>query len=277
MKSNDELLEKCTLEDLERAGYMMYQLKEGFRFGTDSALLSWFAAGFVRTSPLSNTAKVTKKEIRALELGAGCGACSLLLCARRPNIKTDAVEIMKLPFEVLKENIKLNGLEGRLRAFHADIRELPPEVKEKQYDLVLMNPPFFLSSRGTRASEELSVERLNGRFEENGNLEDFVRTAAARVIPSSGYIVMVMKGNRLKDCLMAFEKASVSPVRLMTVHSFEDKEASMILLAGKRGNTGSELRILPPLILNERKDEGEISPAARLKSIYEDDQGECFI
>lgn len=274
---SDNITELCSLEDLERNGFLMYQLKEGFRFGTDTALLAWFAACFVRSGGKGNTSMVTKKKTEALELGAGCGACSLLLMARQASVCVDAVEIMEKPCEVIGANVKLNHLEGRLRPIRADIRELPPEVKNKQYDIVFMNPPFFREEKGTRASEDKSVERLNGRFEQNGDLDDFVRIASARVIPSSGHVVMIMKGNRLKDCLKAFEDNQIAPVKLMTVHSFADKEASMILLAGKRGSKDPDLRILPPLILNERLENGEVRPTSVVEDIYNKPHTQCFI
>ncbi len=270
------ILEKCTLEDLERAGLKMYQLKDGFRFGTDSALLAWFASSFVRSGTSGNLGKVTAKPCKVLELGSGCGACSLLILGRKEQTTVDAVELMKAPYEVLLENIKLNDLGKRLNAYNCDIRELCPEVKNKQYDIVVFNPPFFLKERGTAASEEKSIERLNGRFEENGSLQDFVDCAASRVIPSSGFVVMIMKGNRLKDCLEAFSRAGITPERLLTVHSFSDKQASMILLAGKRGVKSTELKILPPLILNE-KTEGGSEMTTYTKHIYNDPHDDCFI
>ena len=260
---------KCTLEDLGRAGLKMYQLKEGFRFGTDSALLAWFSSCFVRKGDISSPCRV-------LELGSGCGACSLLVLGRKENTTVDMVEIMKQPYEVLCENIRLNNLTSRANAYNCDLRDLCGEVKSRQYDLVMFNPPFFLRERGTGASEDLSIERLNGRFEENGSLQDFVDCAAARVIPSSGYVVMIMKGNRLKECIDSFSRAGITPERLLTVHPFSDKKASMILLAGKRGSRSTELRILPPLILNGRAG-GKVIPSKEADHIYNDPHDECFI
>ena len=276
MEEQKDIKALCTLEDLEREGLKMYQLKDGFRFGTDTTLLAWFASCFVRSGNSSNIGKVTAKPCRVLELGSGCGACSLLILGRRKNTSVDAVELMKLPYEVLKENIKLNGLGDRLRAYNCDIRDLSPEVRQKQYDLVVFNPPFFLKEKGTVASEEKSVERLNGRFEENGSLQDFVDIASARVVPSSGFVVMVMKGNRLKDCLEAFSRVGINPERLLTVHSFSDKQASMILLAGKKGTKGGDLKILPPLIINERTADGTVL-TPETSHIYNDAHDECFI
>ena len=259
--------EDLTLEDLGRRGYKMYQQKEGFRFGTDSVLLAWFAASFVRKG----------KACTALELGSGCGGASLCLAARSDDVSIDAVEIMEKPAEILEENIKLNGLSGRMRSFNCDIRELPSDIRSKQYDIVFMNPPFFNRGSGPAARAEGDGERLAGRFEENGTAEDFISVAASRVRQSSGYIIMVMHGDRLPEIMSIYEKYRIKPVRLMTVHPFEDRNASMFLLAGKKGASGSDMKILPPLILNRR--DGKDSPvmSEELKRIYEEEHTDCFI
>lgn len=274
---DSDIISKCTLEDLGRANLKMYQLKDGFRFGLDSVLLSWFAASFVRGNNTSNIGKVTAKPVSVLELGAGCGACSLLLSGRKTNVSIDAVELMASSYDVLKHNIELNSLQSRMRAFCSDIRNMNDEVKNKQYDIVMFNPPFFNKDNGPATTMKKSVERLNGRFEENGNLDDFVRIAASRVIPTSGYVVMIMKADRLADCLQSFAQNKITPTCLLNVHPFADKQAASILLCGKRGIKTNELKILPPLILNERDTEGNIVTTSKTNSIYNDEHTDCFI
>lgn len=256
-----------TLEDLGRAGFKMYQQKEGFRFGTDSVLLAWFAASFVREN----------RPVRALELGSGCGGASLCLAARKSGVSIDACEIMERPWEVLLENIRINGLGDRMRAFNTDIRDLPPEVRSLQYDIVFMNPPFFTRERGPAAKNSGDGERLAGRFEENGTLSDFVSVAASRVIQSSGYIIMVMHGDRLADVMEVFSKNRIKPVRLLSVHPFEDRNAAMFLIAGKKGASGTDMKILPPLIINGRCEGGEVVLTDRIRRIYEEEHEDCFI
>lgn len=272
-----EILEKCSLEDLGRAGLKMYQLKDGFRFGMDSVLLSWFAASFVRGSSKSNSGLVTDKPIKVLELGAGCGACSLLLLGRKNNIHVDSVEIMESSASVLEQNIILNKLQNKMNSYCADIRKLPDEVRNIQYDIVMFNPPFFNENNGPKTTDKKSVERLNGRFEQNGNLDDFVRIAASRVVPTSGFVVMIMKGNRLTDSIRSFENNKITPTSLLAIHPFADKSAASFLLCGKRGIKSTELNILPPLILNEKDEMGNIKSTAKTIEIYESEHKECFV
>ena len=106
---------KLTLEDLGRNGYRMYQLKDGFRFGTDTVLLAWFTASFVKGSA----------PVKMLELGANCGAATLLVSARRDNVSIDALEIDKDAYKVLTKNIEINSLAGKVSAYEGDVRELP--------------------------------------------------------------------------------------------------------------------------------------------------------
>ncbi len=276
--SDKSILDECTLEDLGRAGLQMYQLKDGFRFGLDSVLLSWFAASFVRNSNASNnSSKVTAKTTRVLELGAGCGACTLLMHGRKPNVRIDSVELMNTSALVLEENIRLNKLEDKIRVFNADIRKLPSDVRDIQYDIVMFNPPFFLEENGPKTTSSKSVERLNGRFEENGSLNDFVKVAASRVIPTSGFVVMIMKGSRLTDSIRAFEANKITPTHLLTVHPFDDKNGASFLLCGKRGIKGTELKILPPLILNCRDANGNIKSTDVTTMIYEKEHSTNFI
>ena len=152
-----------TLEDLGRKGYKMYQLKDGFRFGTDTVLLAWFTASFVKGPA----------PVKMLELGANCGAATLLVSARKESVSIDALEIDADACEVLRKNIELNSLGDIMRAHEGDVRELPDDIRRGQYDLVFMNPPFFKPGTGP-SSDSNKPGKLQGRFENNGSLEDFI-------------------------------------------------------------------------------------------------------
>ena len=267
-----DITSNCTFEDLGRNGLMYYQLKDSFRFGTDTALLAWFTASFVRKNRKQN------KEIRLLELGSGCGACSILASARTENTVIDACELMNDSLEVLSLNIKTNKLDDRINAYNCDIRQLPSVIKNRSYDVVFMNPPFFSESRGPRTSDTKSLNVLNARFEQNGGLDDFVRVAASRVVTTSGFVTMIMKGNRLNDVLKSFYDNKLVPTHLLTVHSFADRNACMFLIAGKRGVKGTELKILPPLILNSvDSNTGDIITEEKVLKIYGEEHTDCFI
>ncbi len=240
-----------TFEPLGRKNFSMYQLKDGFRFGTDTVLLAWYTASFLKPG----------KEARLLELGANCGAATLLLTARRDEAFTDDVEIDADACEVLKRNIKVNKLEDRVCAFNADVRELPDELKQKQYDAVFMNPPFFKDETGP-ASGKI------GRYEHYGVLSDFISTGASRLIPSKGIMTVVMTASRADEVLCLMRDNGVKPFRFMSVHPTPSKKAEMVLITGKKTNANTQLEIMAPLILND---------SDRMNDIYNKEHTDCFI
>ena len=76
MKSDENEL---TLDNIGRRDFVLYQQKNGFRLGTDSVLLAWFASSMVRKDKEGNYRRAT-----FLELGSGCGGSSLCVAARLP-------------------------------------------------------------------------------------------------------------------------------------------------------------------------------------------------
>ena len=242
---------RLTLEDLGRKGIKMYQLKDGFRFGTDTVLLAWFTASFIKSG----------KSNKALELGANCGAATLLVSARKEEANIDAIEIDRDAHEVLDMNIALNDLDARIKAYQGDVRELPNEIKQKQYDIVFMNPPFFKETTGPSSAKV-------GRCELNGCLADFIKAGASRLIPSSGIMTVVMTASRADEVMKLMSDNGIKPVRFMSVHPTPQKKAELVLIAGKKTNTDAQLEIMPPLILNDKD---------RMNKIYDEEHEDCFI
>ncbi|MBR1796883.1 MAG: methyltransferase [Clostridiales bacterium] len=256
---------RLTLEDLGRRGLKLYQLRDGFRFGTDTVLLSWFTSSFLKEG----------RAYRLLELGANCGAASLLAFGRRPDVHIDALEIDEEACEVLLKNIELNGIEESIKAYNGDVRALPDNIRRQQYDLVLMNPPFFRIGTGPM-SDETRQGKLKGRFEKNGSLEDFISAGASRLIPSSGLMTVVMAASRADEVLLLMDRYGVKPGYIMSVHPFVDSKAEVVLICGRKTATDPKLEILPPLILNEMED-GKSRTSSRLLDIYDKEQTDCFI
>ena len=143
--------EEESLEELGRKGFRMIQRRDGFRFGEDTVFLAHFCA---------SVAPRTGKCKKVLELGAGCGAASLLLSARRPDLRIDAVEIDPVSFGVFSRNILLNGLEERIFPILGDIRKYPDSVRIKisGYDFVFFNAPYRKPERGPMTRIEANSE-----------------------------------------------------------------------------------------------------------------------
>ena len=242
------------IEDLGRRGFKLIQPDNCFKLDTAGVLLAWFAASFSRKG----------KPCRMLELGSSAGGCAMLAAARLEDAKIDCVEVMNDPYRALLENIALNKVEDRVKAYNCDVRDLPHELKDNLYDVVFMNPPFYQTERSVVTDKE---NELAARFNAKGGLEDFISCASARTRMSSGYTVMCMAPARLPECMELFAKYKLTPSRLISVHASEGKDAFLFLLAGKKGSPNTEFKILPPLYLDSE----------RVKKIYTEEHTDCFI
>ena len=257
--------ENIVPEDLGRDGLLLLQHKDCYKLDTASVLLAWFASSFVRMG----------KPCEMLELGSGTGGVSLLASARCKNAHVDGVELLELPYKVFCENIKLNHLESRVSAFNCDIRELPDSVKNKAYDVVFMNPPFYDGTKGSAIDPAVKSEHMAAaRFADCGVLEDFVRVQSLRTRTSGGYSVMCINPERVPECFALYSKYKITPVRLLTVHANAGKPAFLALIAGKKGAPNAEFKALPPLFINE---EGTNTLTIRARHIYEEEHTDCFI
>ena len=151
-----------SIEDLGRAGFRLIQSRHGFRFGEDSTLLAYFA---------SVEAHYKRNGTKVLELGTNCGAASILLAARRSDVRIDGVEINIQATEIFRRNIRLNQLEERVRAFAADLRDeeaLQSVIQKASYDLVFFNPPFYTPGHGPASTgRNARNERQEARYEVN--------------------------------------------------------------------------------------------------------------
>ncbi|MCR4556406.1 MAG: methyltransferase [Saccharofermentans sp.] len=252
-------------EELGRGGLLLLQHKDCYKLDTASVLLAWFASSFVRNG----------KPCEMLELGSGTGGVSLLVSARRKNAVVDGVELVELAYKVFCENIKLNHLEERINAYNCDLRELPSEIKNKAYDVVFMNPPFYDGSKGSVTDTSVKPEHESkARFSQAGTLEDFIQAQSLRTRTSGGFAVMCISPDRVPECFSLYSKYKITPVRLLTVHANASKNAFLALIAGKKGAPNAEFKVLPPLFINE---EGSCSLTQRAIHIYEEEHSDCFI
>jgi tRNA1Val (adenine37-N6)-methyltransferase len=243
-----------TVEDLQNRGMRLLQRRDGFRFGTDSVLLSAYAAAFYPRS--------TRKPLVVADLGAGCGAVSLLLAARLDQARICGIEVDRRSCEILARNIALNRLEGRLAAMNIDIRQLAcgcwpfadadtgpfSGQAHCSFDLVVANPPYLKpeQSFGFAAANEKPANAA--RMEMQLNLEQLL-LAAERLLRPGGRLVMVHRAHRLTDVLSALRTRQLEPKTLRLVQPLPGRRPSVLLLSATKGGRPGGFQVEAPLII----------------------------
>ena len=134
------------------------------------------------------------------------------------------------------------------------------KFKKHTFDLVTCNPPYM--EKGVGNINEYDTISIS-RHEIMCTIEDVAR-AAADMLKDKGHFIMVHRPARLADVLCAMRKFKLEPKRMRMVHSRVDSPPSLFLIDGAL-NGGRELKILPPLIMQDENG-GESS---ELQDIYE--------
>ncbi|PRI11982.1 methyltransferase [Leucobacter massiliensis] len=110
----------------------------------------------------------------SLDLGTGCGIVALHLAAAG-SARVVATDISERALTLARANARLNGLADRIDFRHGD---LFAPVAEERFALILSNPPFVISPRG---SEAPVYEYRDGGVAGDGLAERVVREAPARL------------------------------------------------------------------------------------------------
>jgi tRNA1Val (adenine37-N6)-methyltransferase len=78
-----------------------------------------------------------------LDIGTGSGVIALMLAQRNATATIDALEIQKADAMQAEENFRSSPWSDRLTIYHQALQEFKTQ---KQYDLIVTNPPFFINS-----------------------------------------------------------------------------------------------------------------------------------
>ena len=167
----------------------LYQSKNGYRFNSDSMILSWF---------INRICTGCGSEKTALEIGAGSGIVSIVLKRRGFLPKIDCVEIQKPLSGLLEKNIGHNGLDAEIVPVCADFITFSAE-KRRKYDIVFTNPPYFANESGHIS---LDSEKALAKHEVAGSLADFF-AASKNILRKGGRFIVVFPASRLQFALFS--------------------------------------------------------------------------
>ena len=98
----------------------------------DTEVLAEQAIGYIRTLG----------ECRVLDLCAGSGCIGLAVAAQAPQARVVLGEYSDAALKVCRQNIRRNGLSGRVVPMQADARE-KPERSLGEFQCIVSNPPYI--------------------------------------------------------------------------------------------------------------------------------------
>lgn len=207
----------------------IWQPVRGYRAGVDPVLLA-----------ASIPARAGET---VLELGCGAGVAALCLMHRVPGLHVAGLEVQPDYAALARRNATEAGL--ALEVLDGDLRAMPPALKARRFDHVMMNPPFFDRARGTAATD---AGRDTGRGE-GARLAEWIAAGSRRLQPR-GRLTLIHRAERLAEALGAMTDAGIGSFELVMLHPRQGRDATLILLAGlKSGRAG--MRVAAPRLMHE--------------------------
>lgn len=83
---------------------------------------------------------------RILDIGTGTGVIALMMAQRKPDVFIDAIDIDYMAYEKSKANFENSLFHASLKAYHHSFKEFFELNPQKQYDLIVSNPPYYLNA-----------------------------------------------------------------------------------------------------------------------------------
>lgn len=232
-------------EDLTRDAFLggklhLWQPRRGYRAGVDPVLLA-------ATVP-------AKTGQRVLELGCGVGAASLCLGARVAGLTLTGVEIQPDYAELARRN------DTCFEVINADLAKMPLALRQRQFDHVLANPPYFRRAASVAATNTGREAALA----EETPLVEWVRQAAKRLAPK-GQLHFIHRAERLPDLIRALPD-DMGSIEVLPIAPRIGRVAELIIFRSRKGGRGA-FRLNATLIMHQgtqhTKDEDSYFPAIR--------------
>jgi tRNA1(Val) A37 N6-methylase TrmN6 len=219
---------------LLQTGLNIIQRNDHFNFSIDSMLVSEFAT-------------VLKSTESILDLGCGNGAIPLFL-STKTKAHITGIEILESSSNLAMKNIKLNNLENQIDIINDDMKNWSNYFKEKSFDLIVSNPPFFKCNTVNNSFSDKEKFTV-ARHEISITLEDIIKIASS-LIKDKGYFTLVHRVDRFVEIIDTMRKYRIEPKKVRFCHTKIEKNARILLIEGVKFGF-PHLKMLPPLIIND--------------------------
>lgn len=201
---------------------------QGYRAATDPVLL----AASIPARPGQSV----------LDLGLGAGAASLCLAARVPGLDLHGVDLQPGFVALARQNAARNA--APLTAHLGDVAALPPDLRARSFDHVMLNPPYF---PGDTSASPLPARDMAQR-EGAADLAVWLATALSRTRPGA-WVTLIHRAERLAEILAALSPRA-GDIRILPLTPRQGRDAKRVIVAARKGSR-TPLRLLAPLVLHQ--------------------------
>lgn len=205
----------------------LLQPKQGYRAGVDPVLLA--------------AAVPARAGQNVLDLGCGVGAVALCLAARVPGLALSGVDLLEDNVALAVRNASANGI--AFDCVQGDVAALPMALRQRSFDHVIANPPYFRQGAGPAAATLHRESAMAGDVP----LGVWIDTAIKRLVPR-GRLSMIMAAARLPEVIAAMGDR-LGDMRLLPITGRAGRPAGRMIVTGRKDSRGA-FGLLAPLVLH---------------------------
>ena len=207
-------MENIVLNDLfDYENLKIYQNNKGFKFSIDSILLAEYV-------------KITNRSKKILDLCTGNAVIPLILTTKTTAL-IDAFEIQEDIYNLAKMSVEYNKKDKQISLYNADIKDINEFVKNKKYDIITCNPPYFKVDNldFTNLSESLAISRHELKI----NLEE-IFNVASKHLDTKGEFYLVHRASRLDEIIITASKYHLNVKNIELIKTTKNSKPYMVLV-----------------------------------------------
>jgi tRNA1Val (adenine37-N6)-methyltransferase len=198
------------------------------KVGTDGVLLGAWC-------PLATA--TSEGEYKVLDIGTGSGLIALMLAQRATSIDDtpiviDTIDIDAGAAEQAKFNFEQSPWSKLLRIYQSSLQEWQ---SEKEYDLIVSNPPYFQSSL-----KNPDAQRATARHTDSLSYSELIKHSG-RLLKNNGMLALVLPIEAEEEILSLAAAAGLLPTHITYVHTKPGKPAKRILIALRKGDANGNV------------------------------------
>jgi tRNA1(Val) A37 N6-methylase TrmN6 len=201
------------------------QPRRGYRAGIDPVLLA--------------AAVPARAGETLLDLGCGAGVAALCAGVRVPGVALSGLEVQPGYADLARRNAAANGI--AMEVVTGDVGAMPDALRQRQFDHVIANPPYFDRAGGTRAADAGREAALGEALP----LADWVAAALRRCRPG-GHVCVIHRAGRLAELLAAV----TGSVEVLPLIPRRGRAARLVLVRARKGGRAA-LRLCDGWLLHE--------------------------
>ena len=198
------------------------------KVGTDGVLLGAWCPLAIATS---------EGEYKVLDIGTGSGLIALMLAQRATSIDDtpiviDTIDIDADAAEQAQYNFEQSPWSKLLRIYQSSLQEWQ---SEKEYDLIVSNPPYFQGSL-----KNPDAQRATARHTDSLSYSELI-AHSERLLRRNGTLALVLPIEAEEEILSLAAAAGLSPIAITYVHTKPGKPVKRILMALTKGDADGEV------------------------------------